>query len=162
MGNGYIGFRFGKGSYHKFKTNQPWEEVKAFQHTHDVTKEGCYECHEIPYTPGMPRVAELDIGKTELSMIRDCYHQAVRKLKVEPWCPWVWHFDEQEAWVSPKAADTLSQLWKDIWRTVQDLMKESYPVSDTYLTQFIKDAQEMLDYATVHGLWIRIVHHNGY
>jgi hypothetical protein len=140
----------------------PWEEIKVFQHTHDVTKEGCYECHEIEHTAGMPRAAELDIGKTYLSILRDSYSQSVRRNKFDSWCPWQWQFDEEEVWVNPKAADTMSQMWNDIWRTALEICQESYPITESYVNEFIRDAKEILDYAAVHGLWIRIVHNNGY
>lgn len=162
MGNGYLKFSLGKGSYHTFKTKEPWIEIKQFQHTHDVTKEGCYECHDIPHRTPMPREAELDIGKTQLGVLRDCYNQAVRKLKMETWCPWFWHFDEYDVWMNPKGADTLSQMWKDVWRKAIEQMNESYPMSDRDVNAFIKDTQELLDYASVNGLWIHIIHNNGY
>lgn len=162
MGNGYLRFSLGKGSYQAFKTGKPWEEIKQFQHTHDVTKEGCYECHDIPHVPPMPREAELDTGKTELSVLRDCYSHSVKKLKMEAWCPWQWYFDENDSWMSPKGADTLSQMWKDIWRTAFEEVHQSYPINELDTQAFIKRVQEILDYASVHGLWVHIIHNNGY
>ena len=162
MGNGYLGFEFAKGVYHKFTTNKPWDEAKQFPHTKDVNKDGCIVCHPIDHGPNMPRVAEIDTGKSTLNVLRDAYVDQVRRQKMEAWCPWAWYFDERDTWLSPKEADTLSQMWKDIWRDALPKALEVYPMDEIYLKGFIKRVQEILDYAAVHGHWVHIHHFNGY
>lgn len=160
MGNGSLTFSLVNLKIYNYKTTTPWDETKDLVIAEAFGTYCLYEDSTLP--KDCPPPACLDTGKTELSFIRDMYHSVARETRYKNWITWWWNFQDEVTYLSPKEADVMSLYWNDLWATIIKRVEEEFPIHTDAVRRITKEMGEIITYAAIKGLSVRINHDNGY